>query len=94
MKNKGGGDVESRVKEVRKCLGLTQKQVALKSRLSVRGYQRIEAGERRPMVQTAQRIAEALNTTVEELFPACRDANTAGRDISSQYTNFSKKTRK
>ena len=53
----------------RKQRGLTQVEVAQKANIAERAYQRYDAGERTPNVHTAQLIAQALNTTVEELFP-------------------------
>lgn len=52
----------------RKKLGLTQKQVANKSKIAERMYQDYEYGTREPCVSTAIRIAKILDTTVEELF--------------------------
>lgn len=77
-------ELHTHIKKLRRSRGLTQVQVAMRAQMSVRNYQRIEAGKCQPRIQTAKSIAEALNCTVEELFPTCRDANTAGRDISSQ----------
>ena len=71
MYQKVGGDVNkvTNIKLRRNELGLTQFEVALKAGISYRGYQSIEAGERLPNVLSAQRIAHALNSTVEKLFP-------------------------
>ena len=52
----------------RKKTGLTQVQVADKAKITVISYQRIEYGIQRPSLNTAILIAEALNSTVEELF--------------------------
>lgn len=75
---------KSHIKQLREDRGLTQLQVAMKAKMSVRGYQNIEAGKCRPNIESAKKIASVLNTTVDELFPACRDAKTAGRGESSQ----------
>lgn len=48
---------------------ITQSKIAKEANISVMSYQRYEAGERIPNVYTAQLIAQALQTTVEELFP-------------------------
>lgn len=66
---KRGGDMNTKLKKLREQQGITQVQIAQKSNISVMSYQRYEAGERTPNVHTAQLIAQALNTTVEELFP-------------------------
>ena len=56
------------LKKRREELSLTQKQVADTLNLGIRLYQYYEAGQRQPSVQTAIRIAEVLQTTVEKLF--------------------------
>lgn len=81
VKTRAGGDVKTIIKLKREEKGLTQVVVAEKARISIRGYQRIEAGERLPNVITAQRIASALNLTVEELFPiSSEDAKSGKRE--------------
>lgn len=57
------------LKNLREKKGLTQVQVAEKAGITERSYQRIEAGGQAPNVFTAQLIAQALGTTVEEIFP-------------------------
>ena len=58
----------TKLKDAREKSGLTQVQVAEKAGISEISYQRIEYGTQRPTVETAILIAEALNSTVEELF--------------------------
>lgn len=53
----------------RKEKGFTQTELAKKAKITERAYQRYESGERVPNAYTAQLIANALQTTVEELFP-------------------------
>ena len=48
--------------------GLTQWDVAKHAGISIRSYQRYEAGNRVPDVYQGQLIAKALGTTVEELW--------------------------
>ena len=43
-------------------------QIADEAKVSVRLYQSYEYGTSRPRVDTAIRIADALGTTVEEIF--------------------------
>ena len=52
----------------RKARNLTQKEVASRANISTRQYQYIEAGERKPNVETAISIARILGAKVEELF--------------------------
>lgn len=59
----------STLKEHRKLVNLTQKQVASLCCISERQYIRYETGEQEPGVYTALKIAEVLKTTVEELYP-------------------------
>lgn len=61
--------MENNLKAIRKKRGFTQVQVADKAQLTERGYQYIESARRTPNVYLAIKIAKALNTTVEELFP-------------------------
>lgn len=57
------------LKEYRKAKGLTQKQVATICNISERQYIRYETSAQDPSISIALRIAHALDTTVEELFP-------------------------
>ena len=57
----------TKLKDAREKSGLTQVQVAEKAGISEISYQRIEYGTQRPTVDTAILIAEAVNSTVEEL---------------------------
>lgn len=57
------------IKEHRLSKGLSQQTTANLIGVGIRLYQYYEAGEREPSVRTAIRIAHALGTTVEELFP-------------------------
>lgn len=73
LNKKVGGDMKNNLKVVREKKGFTQVQVAEKAQLSERGYQYIEASRRLPNVMIAQRLAQVLDTTVEELFPLSGD---------------------
>ena len=61
--------MNNELKSVRKASGKTQNQVAEESDVNVQQYQNYEYGKREPGVRTAIRIAKALGTTVEDLFP-------------------------
>ena len=56
------------MKKKRKILKLTQREVANYLKITIRNYQRIEAGTQTPRLKTALNLAKVLNTTVEELF--------------------------
>ena len=62
--------MESKIKEYRTASGMTQEELAKKAGCSVRAMRYHESGERRPGIDTARRIAEALGQTVDEVFPA------------------------
>jgi len=61
------------LKKARQNKGFTQLELAKLSNISERQYRRIELEEQTPSVDTALLIAQALNTTVEELFPLSQD---------------------
>lgn len=71
--------IKSKLRLLRDSKGLTQVEIALKAGISTLSYQRYEAGERVPNVHTAQLIAQALHTTVEEIFPI-QEQDTTKRD--------------
>ena len=60
--------MEHSIADRRKALGLTQTELALASRLSRPQISAVETGRHTPNVKAALAIAEALGTTVEELF--------------------------
>lgn len=60
----------SRLAQAREALALTQTDLARMAGLAQSTVARLEAGESSPSVSTAQRLAQALKTTVSELFPA------------------------
>lgn len=57
-----------KIKKLRLMLGLTQEDIAKKAKISVMSYKRYEYGERIPDAKTAILIADALETTVKELW--------------------------
>lgn len=61
--------MKNRLAERRKELKLMQEQVAQELNMSLVYYQGLEYGLNEPSVYVALRIARALDTTVEELFP-------------------------
>lgn len=56
------------LKNAREQVQLSQLEMARKMCISERAYQNYEANKREPKVRLAIRIAEVLNSTVEELF--------------------------
>ena len=60
---------KTNLKKIREKKGLTQVEIAIQANVTERSYQRYETGERVPNVHTAQLIAQALDTKVEEIFP-------------------------
>ena len=59
----------NRLKEFRKAHKLSQQKLSNLLGMNIRLYQYYESDTREPAVRTAIRIAKALDTTVEELFP-------------------------
>lgn len=57
-----------KLKAAREASGKTQAQVAKEAGITDRGYRKLEAKSEYKAIQTAIRIAKALNTTVEKLF--------------------------
>ncbi len=57
-----------KLKHAREKMNLTQEEVANKICVAIRAYQNYEAGVRLPRVDTALRIANALNVDVKEIF--------------------------
>lgn len=66
---KGTVTLKTILKLTREKKGFTQVEVADKANITVRAYQRYEAGECVPNVHTALNIAKVLNTNIEVLFP-------------------------
>lgn len=60
--------MNTKLKNTRHQKGLTQAEVAKKARITSTGYSRYENGQRTPRVDVAKRIANALGSTVDELF--------------------------
>ena len=56
------------IKELRIAAGLTQKELAAIAGVTVACYQKYEYGTRIPDAKTAIKIADALKTTVEQLW--------------------------
>jgi DNA-binding XRE family transcriptional regulator len=61
--------MKNRIAEFRKAKNMTQPKLAEKAKISTyTALQKYEKGVNIPLVDTAIRIAQALDTTVEELF--------------------------
>lgn len=61
--------MKNRIAEFRKAKNMTQPQLAKMAKLSAyQTLQMYERGKMAPAIDTAIRIAKALDTTVEELF--------------------------
>lgn len=60
--------MKNRIAELRKARKMTQPQLAKKVGILYQALQVYEYGKQIPSVDTAIRIARALDTTVEELF--------------------------
>jgi len=60
-------ELSLRIREIRKAKGMTQEDLAESSRVSLRTIQRIENGETETRGDTLRRLAQALNTSPDEL---------------------------
>ncbi|NKS87332.1 transcriptional regulator [Prescottella equi] len=60
---------ENRVREHRKAVGITQAELARAGGVSRQSIVSVEGGDYAPSVYLALRLAAALGTTVEALFP-------------------------
>ena len=58
----------NKLKTMRKAINLTQEALAKRAGISYRAYQNYESGGRVPNVYAALKIADALDSSVEELF--------------------------
>ena len=61
-------NIDARIRQFREKLGLTQKDLANRSGLSQQAISRFESGKHTPRSDSLKRIAEALETTVAELY--------------------------
>ncbi|MCQ2507161.1 MAG: helix-turn-helix transcriptional regulator [Dorea sp.] len=60
--------VKNNLKEFRSKLHMNQEELASATGSCSRTISRIERGERNPSLEMALRLAECLNTSVEQLF--------------------------
>ncbi len=58
------------LRAAREALGLRTEVVAGRADISLVYYRRLEAGLSKPTLPVARRVAEALASTVDELWPA------------------------
>jgi putative transcriptional regulator len=61
--------LNEQMRERRRAKGMTQLQLAVAAGLSIAGVQAVEAGDKRPSIDTCHAIARALGTTVDALWP-------------------------
>lgn len=65
----------NRMKEMRKEMGLKQKDIAFITGYSKAAISLYENKKQKPSMNAAYKIAKALNTTMEELFMTHDDTN-------------------
>jgi len=80
-------NIETELKKMRETKGLTQIEIAKKSNITKRSYQRYEYGERTPNVYTAQLIAQVLHAPVEKLFPFQASPNAGKENPNNSQEN-------
>ncbi len=59
--------MNGKVHRLRVLRALSQRELAVRAKLSVTTVNRIETGQRKPMPKTVRKLAEALGVTPEEL---------------------------
>lgn len=62
--------MKNRVREVREAKGLRREDVASAAGVSAQTIYSMETGRTIPSVEIARRVAEALQSSLDELFPA------------------------
>ncbi len=62
-----------RIKSLRSSRGLSVEQAAVSSGLTVSMWYKVESGDRKPSVQTLEKVADALGYSIRDLFmpPDC-----------------------
>lgn len=63
------------IRQRRTELGLTQEDVAYQSRVSVRHYQKLEAGGTDPRLTTLYALAKVLKTTAQRILDKAEELN-------------------
>lgn len=63
------GVMANRVQEVREAKGLRREDVASRAGITVQTVYTMETGRNQPRLDIAQRVARALGTTLDDLFP-------------------------
>ncbi len=59
--------MSANVRRLRVLRALSQRELAVRAKLSVTTVNRIETGQRKPMPRTVRKLAEALGVTPEAL---------------------------
>lgn len=59
--------MNANVRRLRELRALSQRELAVRAKLSVTTVNRIETHQRKPIPRTVRRLAEALGVTPEEL---------------------------
>lgn len=57
-----------KLRDVRKKKGISQEELAVKAGVTVRYIAFLESGDRKPSIAVAFKIAEVLETSVEDIF--------------------------
>lgn len=57
-----------RIADLRRNLGLSQRQIAEKCGVTQQFIQQIESGKKNPSVKVLTKLAEALDSSIDELF--------------------------
>ena len=59
--------MNANIRRLRELRALSQRELAVRAKLSVTTVNRIETGQRKPMPRKVRKLAESLGVTTEEL---------------------------
>ncbi len=80
----------ARIKELRKARGLSQDQLSEKVNIDPKHLSRIEVGKSYPSLDTAEKIAKALNVEIKDLFEYMHEVK--GKELAENITRLLKES--
>ncbi|MDB2176080.1 helix-turn-helix domain-containing protein [Blautia wexlerae] len=83
-------DIDEHIKNIRRKNGLTQKELAQKTGLSIASIQGYEQGKYKPKIEQLKKIATALNVSIYDLVQFTTGPNCTDRELKIALANDSK----
>lgn len=83
-------DISEQIKTLRRKSGITQKELAQRTGLSVASIQGYEQGKYKPKIEQLQKIALVLNASMYDLTQFTKDVNCTNQELRSTLANDSK----